>query len=473
MSTKQRFLKFIQDKQLISNGDGIVVGLSGGPDSVCLLNLLCEIREEMNIDIVACHINHMIRGEAADDDEYYSKQLCERKNVRFYSKRIDVNKYAKESGQSSETAGRRIRYDFFNEIMKQNKFNKIATAHNANDQAETIIMRMMRGAGLEGLTGIPVKRDGVYIRPILFLKREEIEEYCNSIGENPHIDATNLERVYSRNKVRLDIIPYMRENFNPDIIDTINRMGLLIQEDNNFIELEAERYYNRFVEECKNKAIIKKDAFKLHSAISNRIIRRAISYVSGNKYDLELKHIESIRNLGLLGTNKRVDLPESLYAINVYNDIEIKLKSQKDKKESITIEKGDILLNSPYSFQDYSIEFELLDKVDFKNLKSNKFVKYFDFDKIDGIINIRNRQNGDKIIPLGMKGSKKVKDIFIDMKIPQERRDYIPIMESNNEIFWIVGVKLSDKFKVDDKTTKILKIEVKEDLYSYQKHTQI
>ena len=162
MSTKQRFLKFIQDKQLISNGDGIVVGLSGGPDSVCLLNLLCEIREEMNIDIVACHINHMIRGEAADDDEYYSKQLCERKNVRFYSKRVDVNKYAKENGQSSETAGRRIRYDFFNEIMKQNKFNKIATAHNANDQAETIIMRMMRGAGLEGLTGIPVKRDDKY-----------------------------------------------------------------------------------------------------------------------------------------------------------------------------------------------------------------------------------------------------------------------------------------------------------------------
>ena len=254
----------------------------------------------------------------------------------------------------------------------------------------------------------------------------------------------------------------MKKNFNPDIIDTINRMGLLIQEDNNFIELEAERYYNIFVEECKNKAIIKRDAFKLHNAISNRIIRRAISYVSGSKYDLELKHIEGIRNLGLLGTNKRIDLPESLYAINVYDDIEIKLKSQKDKKESITIEKGDILLNSSYSFQDYSIEFELLDKVDFKNLKSNKFVKYFDFDKIDGIINIRNRKNGDKIIPLGMKGSKKVKDIFIDMKIPQERRDYIPIMESNNEIFWIVGVKLSDKFKVDDKTTKILKIEVKE-----------
>ena len=184
--------------------------------------------------------------------------------------------------------------------------------------------------------------------------------------------------------------------------------------------------------------------------------------MSGSKYDLELKHIEGIRNLGLLGTNKRIDLPESLYAINVYDDIEIKLKSQKDKKESITIEKGDILLNSSYSFQDYSIEFELLDKVDCKNLKSNKFVKYFDFDKIDGIINIRNRKNGDKIIPLGMKGSKKVKDIFIDMKIPQERRDYIPIMESNNEIFWIVGVKLSDKFKVDDKTTKILKIEVKE-----------
>ena len=157
---RDRFLKYIQENDLVSNGEGIVVGLSGGPDSVCLLNLLCSLREEMNLKIVAAHINHMLRAEEADKDEEYARSLCKKFNVEFFCKRVDINKYGKEKGLSSETAGREVRYDFFDDVMERLGFSKIATAHNSNDQAETVLMRIMRGTGLEGLTGIPVKRDG-------------------------------------------------------------------------------------------------------------------------------------------------------------------------------------------------------------------------------------------------------------------------------------------------------------------------
>ncbi|MGN1032413.1 MAG: tRNA lysidine(34) synthetase TilS, partial [Intestinibacter sp.] len=226
---KNKFLKYIEENSLIEKGDGIVVGLSGGPDSVCLLHLLCSIRDEMELKIAAAHINHMIRGVEADGDEEYAKNLCKRLDVKFFVLRKDVERYGREKGMSSETAGRDVRYNFFNKIKDDLNYQKIATAHNANDQAETILMRIMRGTGLEGLGGIPVKREGKYIRPILFMKRKEVEDYCKNNNLEPRIDGTNLEKLYSRNKIRLDILPYMRDNFNKDVVEAINRMALLLQ----------------------------------------------------------------------------------------------------------------------------------------------------------------------------------------------------------------------------------------------------
>ena len=162
----KEFLSFVEEEELINKEDGIVIGLSGGPDSVCLLNLLCSIRGDLNLKLAAVHVNHMIRGDAADGDELYAKELCEKLKVKFYSKQIDINKYAKENKLSSESAGRNVRYEYFRKVMLELNFNRIATAHNANDQAETILMRVMRGTGLEGLGGIPVSRDNIYIRPI-------------------------------------------------------------------------------------------------------------------------------------------------------------------------------------------------------------------------------------------------------------------------------------------------------------------
>ena len=457
---RKRFLKFIKEKNIVKSGDKILVGLSGGPDSVCMLNLLCSIRDEEKIEVAAAHINHMLRGEEADKDEEYSKRLCESLGVRFFSKRIDINKYALETGKSSELAGREARYDFFDEIINKINFNKIATAHNANDQAETILMRIMRGTGLEGLGGIPVEREGKYIRPILFMKREEVEQYCKENNFNPHIDATNLERIYSRNKVRLDILPYMKNNFNPNIVETINRMALLLQDDNEFIEGEVNKAYKDNCFERENSIVISKNLFNIHSAIVTRVIRKALFAINKSNYDMEMKNIEDIIELSNLGTNKRVDLPKDIYAENVYGDIIIRKKEYIKNKLSneLTLNKKDILHNEVI-FDEYIINFNLVNNKDIKQ-ENDELIKIFDYDKINNVT-IRYRKDGDRITPLGMKGSKKLKDIFIDMKIPKEKRDEIPLIQFNDEISWIVGIKMSDKFKITKETKHILKVSVK------------
>ena len=458
----KEFLEFINEKELISKGDKIVVGLSGGPDSVCLINLLCSIKEELNLKLVAVHINHMIRGEAANQDEIFAKELCENLHVDFYSKRIDINNYAKENKLSSESAGREVRYEYFNKIMKKLSFNKIATAHNANDQAETILMRIMRGTGLEGLGGIPVKRDDVYIRPILFLKRQEIEAYCDYIKVNPRIDATNLERDYSRNRVRLDILPYMKEYFNSDVIEAINRMAMLLQEDNKYIERRVDEVYDTLCTKKSGLVIINYKAFECEYALINRIIRKSIQEVSGDMYDLEMKNIQDVISLANLETSKRVDLPKGLHAVNVYGDIHIRNDEEltSDKNIEIIIPKENIL-HKELCFGNYIIEFQSQDKERNINYNENSLIKYFNYDKISGNIVIRYRRDGDIINPLGMKGNKKVKDIFIDMKIPKAERDFVPIIQFGQDISWIVGVKMSEKYKIDEQTKEILRITIK------------
>lgn len=456
---KKRFINFITDNGLIEKDDKVIVGLSGGPDSVCLLHLLNEVREEFKLKIIAVHINHMFRGKEADCDEEYARGMCERLNITFYSKRIDVAEYARKGGLSSETAGREVRYNYFKEILQKNKMNKVATAHNANDQAETILMRVMRGTGLEGLGGIPVKREGIYIRPILFMKREEVEKYCIEKDLKPRIDKTNMERIYNRNKVRLDILPYMKSNFNEDVVEAINRMAMLLQMDNQFIQKQVQKYYDEFCVEEHRTISIKKEAFLLEESIISRLIRKAINEVCGNKYDLELKHIKDIIQLQKLETSKKIDLPNGVMAINVYKNINIKSK-EKIKIDENNMEELDLsieeCLHKEINFQNYVFRFEVVDKN--INIKDSCLIKYFDYNKIEDDIIIRNRKDGDKIKPLGMSGSKKLKDIFIDMKIPREHRDTIPIIQFGHDIGWIVGLKISEKFKITSETAKVLKI---------------
>ncbi|WP_072990184.1 tRNA lysidine(34) synthetase TilS [Clostridium cavendishii] len=461
---KDKVLKYIIENSMVKQGDKVLVALSGGPDSVCLLHILNSLKNELDICIYAAHINHCLRGEEADKDEGYAKELCRKLDIKFYSKAIDINNIANEKGISTELAGREERYKFFNELKDELKLNKIAIAHNLNDQAETIIMRAIRGTGLEGLIGIRPVRENLYIRPILCLSRKEIEFYCGKEDLRPRIDKTNYEDIYARNKIRLKAIPFIEENFNKDIVNTLNRLAYMCNVDNEFIESMVLESYNKYCLEYNKSLIIKKDAFKEKEALLTRVLRKALMNFSGVCNNFEMKHIYDIISFQKGSTGKSINLPNDVKAINSYGDIKLeknKPNRLKFEDKSITMKINDIIsetLDFGLGNAKYSICFEKIKFEKHINFKDNELIKYFDYDKIKNVIIIRKRLDGDKIVPIGMTGTKKIKDIFINLKIPKDKRDEIPIVTFDNKIAWIVGIKVSDEFKINKDTKNLLKI---------------
>ena len=458
-----KVINYIKENKIIQQDDRILVALSGGPDSVCLLHMLYRIKDKFNLKLGAIHINHMLRGEEADKDENYIIDLCEQMGIKHYVKRINIEYIAKETNVSLETAGRNERYKAFEEIKIKDKYNKIAVAHNANDQAETILMRIMRGTGLEGLTGIKPQREGGIIRPILCLNRQEIEDYCEYNGLNPRIDASNYDRHYNRNRVRLDILPYMRDNFNKDIIDTLNRMTLLLQKDNEFIEEYSKKCYNMYCKKHNNKLEILKELFeKEMESIITRVVIIAFKEISKSYQNFEMKHIYEIVNLAFRETGKKINLTNNIICENLYGNIVLSKNDNKYYnscvKTEIKLDKDNIIEN--IEFNNYIINFEVIENKKKEKFTKNNLIKLFNYDKIEKEILIRYRKDGDKIIPLGMSGSKKVKDIFINSKVPREERDNTPILCFDDKISWIVGYKTSQLFKIDSDTKMILKITV-------------
>lgn len=448
---------------MLTMGDKVIVGVSGGPDSVCLIHILYRLKEKYNLTLYAAHINHCIRGIEADKDEKYVEKLCESLGIECFILRKNIEQLAKQKGISSEMAGREVRYKFFENLKKELSANKIAVAHNANDRAETILMRIIRGTGLEGLEGIKPVREGYIIRPLIETKRWEVEGYCENENLKPRIDATNLETIYSRNKIRLELIPYIEKNFNKDIITSLIRFSENVKKDSEFIEKISKDKFQGYCDIINNKVIIKKGAFKEDESIITRIIRRAIIILTGSGYNFERKHIYDIISLQKISTGKKINLINKVIAYNNYGDIELYINDKDDKKEKAWNFQCSIPADGEIYIKEIGLKVTTKvindKKVNFIN--NNSLIKYFNYDKIsNNKIMIRKRQNGDSFIPLGMKGKKKLKDFFIDLKIPKEKRDDIPILTINDKIAWVVGIRTSEEFKVDKDTGKILMIKV-------------
>ena len=259
---KNKVLNTIKKYNLIQENDKIVIGVSGGPDSMCLLHILNGLKEKLNFEIVVAHINHMIRKEAEEETQYV-KNFCDKLGIKCYIKRIDVIDKSNKEKIGTEEAGRKARYDFFEEVLNIVNANKIATAHNENDNAETVLMNIFRGAGTSGLKGIEPIRDNKYIRPIIECERSEIEEYCRVNKLQPKIDKTNLENVYTRNKIRNVLIPEIKKEFNPNIIESLNKLSILARQENNFIQEYAKNI-------MENELIVEKDLENLQQSINEK-----------------------------------------------------------------------------------------------------------------------------------------------------------------------------------------------------------
>ncbi len=312
----EKVLKTIQQYKLIENGDKLVLAVSGGPDSIAMLDILNKLRKNSNteeikqqhngrnkkinkIDFGICvaHINHMIREEAESDKQYVEK-YCQKNGIEFYSKSIDVQKIANNKKIGTEEAGRIVRYDFFDEVLEKTNSNKIAIAHNKNDRAETIIMNTLRGSGISGLKGIEPKR-GKYIRPIIECERQEIEQYCEENKLNPRIDRTNFENIYTRNKIRNIVIPYVKKEFNPNIINTLERLSQLVCEEEEYIEIQVKKAYKDILEKEENEEIILnlKRFNSQEKVIKSRLVLYTITRLLGTSKGIEKIHIEDIIKL--------------------------------------------------------------------------------------------------------------------------------------------------------------------------------
>ena len=315
---EQKVLDTIKKYNLIEEGDRVVIGVSGGPDSISLLDILNKFKQNkiLNFEIIVAHINHQIREEANDDEEYV-QDYCEKNKIKFYSKRIDVIKYANNNKIGLEEAGRNLRYEFFDEILQKENANKIAIAHNKNDKAETIIMNVLRGSGISGLRGIEPIRDNKYIRPIIECERYEIEKYAQENKLNPRIDKTNFENDCTRNKIRNIVLPYIKKEFNSNIIETMNRLSNLATETDEYIQKQAVEIFKELIIEENSKNIVL-DLKKFNSKdklIRKKILIYTISKVLGNSQNIEMVNIDDVikmcdKNIGnkYLMPNKNIKI---------------------------------------------------------------------------------------------------------------------------------------------------------------------
>ena len=452
--------EFCIKKHLISSGDRIVVGVSGGPDSLCLLTLLNQMSKRYDFKLFVVHINHSLRDEA-DFEEEYVKKYCEKLDIEFFSKKIDILKISKEEKRSTEEVAREKRYEFFYEVLNKVDGNKIAVAHNKNDNAETILLNLLRGCGTEGLNGI-VEKNGSIIRPLINISRKEIERFCNENGLTPMIDKSNFENVYTRNKIRNLIIPRLEE-INPDIINGLFRFSRIIRDDEEFINDYVELVYSEVAQVDSENIYILKDKFSaLKIGLKRRVLRKAICDFTGSLKDVSFSTINNaIKEFEYSKNGSLIKILNNVNVLVEYN----KLKFIKNKKE---IEDYIYELNVPGKTYIKELNKWIITEVkpscDVGDIEKNPNIHFFDIEKTGKKLYVRNRKNGDYFFPTGILGKKKIKDFFSDLKIENSKRYQIPIITNGNEIIWVVGFRSSRKFLKDKSTKEVIIINYGENI---------
>ena len=541
---------------LIQKGDKIIIGFSGGPDSTCLVHALFNLKDELGFEICCVHINHMIRGVDADLDEAFTKMFCAKLGIELDCYKYDIPSIICEKRLSSEEAGRYARYEAFEISKAKYGANKIALAHNKNDQAETLLMRLLRGTSPTGLACMEPIRDGIFIRPILGIERDEILLYCLENNLNPRIDLSNLESIYTRNKIRLELIPYLEKNYSENLISSLYRLSKIAAEDKGYFkmliqELADEHVKFSFVADTSNSTSNAtcddassdtskatwdddsndtssetwNDASQLleimvpnseaistlhaldsqiveslnqkpnraelansvmdakHPAIRKRLMLHIISEIgyAENVSSVNLEAAVKFLETGI--TSKTFEFPNSIVMETSYGQIIFKsthsninhksankssIKGNRSAKSLETIMDQSEISHNLHKLEGYEffkmgkLNKNIIEPKEILNLKGSDNIKYFDYDKISkskATLMLRTRRAGDYIIPFGMKGTKKLKEFFIDEKISKAKRDTNPLVCLGSEVVWIIGSRINEEYKITNETARVLMLE--------------
>ena len=440
MKLFREILNINKKYNLIESNDIIVVGFSGGPDSVFLVEMLKKLQYFFNFKIYLVHINHLLRGEDADADENFSFEYAKKNNLEIFIKRIPVKEIAKEVGKTLEEVGREERYKFFSEIYEKVGATKIATAHNKDDQIETFLFRLIRGTSLQGLEGIKIKNNNI-IRPISEIYKKDILKYLNKNEIQYKIDKTNFENEFTRNSIRLDLIPFIEERYNIKFKDKIFSLIEEIRENNQNNSLSLSNYTD-----SENRIILEKIKF-----LSDFDKKNLFSlFLNQKNIEFNRNKIDEISSLIKSNGTKKIDLDKTYRIVKDYTHLYI-----EDKKESCVINGNvtQVKIPSEQIFDNFKITVSIVENLDIPKQKNQYLLDAI----YNDIIEVRYRKEGDRIF-LDEKHSKKIKEIFIDQKIPKDIRDRLPIFLYNNTIFWIYNVKKAYIPKINKNESKLIKV---------------
>lgn len=440
----QKIKKEIKQYNMLKYADGVLVGVSGGADSVCLLLVLCALRQEYHLNIHVLHVHHMLRGAEADEDAAFVQNLCRQQQVACDTVSVDVGRLAKQQQRSVEEVGRDCRYQLFEEYRARCQLQKIAVAHHRDDNAETVLFQMLRGTGLTGLAGMRrVRADGV-IRPLLSCSRSEIEQWLITQGQSWRVDSTNLLREYARNKIRLDLLPVIENSFGLGAVQQLTNQCEVYREMDDYFNQQAKSFLDVFWEEAQMR-LNQVEFLAQPRPIQRYIALQCLEKARGKRKDLGHIHVDTFLELAQKQTGARRDFPYGLEVFVQYGYLYfVRKKAQEGEKEEI-----------PYKIQMKTTQ-------ERKNFQESSCTKCFDYDRIQGAVVLRTRQAGDWMQLYADGRKKKLKDIFIDLKIPRQQRDAIPLVAVGNEILWIVGYRTTQAYRVEEETKWILEVKITE-----------
>lgn len=438
---REKVLGTIKKHSMLRKGDRVIVALSGGSDSTALLYLLKELEEKLEINIFAANLSHGIRGEAGERDSLFVKEMCERLNVRLFFRSADIPALSRMRSIGEEECGREERYRLFDDAAKEVGGAKIATGHHAGDNAETVLFHLFRGSAAKGLCGIPPVRGNI-IRPLIYASKEEIEAYLRFRGVKWRTDLTNFENDYARNRIRNVILPEIKALF-PKAEEKTARAAGFLSEDEDFLSAECER-----CAAVENGEINAEKFSALHPAIKRRSAVKAMK--EWGVGEISAEKISAVIKIASGATGKCADLGGGVKIINDYGIV----KRCAERKDDFLMEvkKGE---NVTVRVNGGTLELKTVDKLE--KMRDNNTIAVFDADKA-GDVTLRERRAGDRIAPKGMSGTKKLKQLFIDLKIPRGERDNIILAAKGEEILFVPGIRVSRIFAPDTATERFLVI---------------
>jgi len=447
---EQKVLKFIDEKNLIDKNDKVLVGLSGGPDSVFLLHFLKKYSKKLKISLGALHINHLLRGKEADKDEHFCKELCEGLSVKFYSVKKNIKAIASKEKISAEEAGRKVRYNEYEKVLVKEEYTKIATAHNADENAETVLLNLIKGAGLRGISGIPPSRNKI-IRPLLVLTKQEILDYLEHHKLKYRTDLTNLTDDAERNFLRNQVIPLIKERLNPSISNTLLKSSEVFRNINNLIKKKIVEAADNLVFKNENYLSISLPKLKeIEDGYRSEILR----HIFLKEFDIQISFDDCRKILSLL--NKQVGK-----SAEVFDNLKITRERAELIIHKVKVQKEfePVIVNSGDSVRIKDREFSINEVGTIKqNFGFNKNLEFISGDNASNDFLIRRWEPGDRFFPFGMKGSKKVSDFLNEQTISSLKKKEQMILLNQNRIVWVIGLRLDERFRVTSETKKVYQL---------------